>query len=288
MPRGSKPGERRGGRQRGTPNKTTALKNAVLCAAAAKPNASPLDFMLGLMRDPAIPTDLQLEMAVPAARYMHAKPGAFRRGGLHPLDVRAHYGKSASITPRDMETELSAPAPAVNAKNSNLTPLNFLLNVMNDPEATPQQRIRAARVAARYRHEPAEPEVRRNLIEDTFGFKIDPAVASVVRDLSLQVRWLSPPFAYTLSRSDAQNKASLSARVRHLTELIECPASYTVPHAKLDQARLLEFVERRRTQQPMTRDENAEEAYLTMRLEAFLGARRYELGVGSHIGRPAL
>ena len=36
MPRGSKPGERRGGRQRGTPNKKTALKNAALAAAAAK------------------------------------------------------------------------------------------------------------------------------------------------------------------------------------------------------------------------------------------------------------
>lgn len=31
MPRGSKPGERRGGRQKGTPNKTTAaLKEAIL------------------------------------------------------------------------------------------------------------------------------------------------------------------------------------------------------------------------------------------------------------------
>jgi hypothetical protein len=30
MPRGSKPGERRGGRQRGTPNKSTALKKAAL------------------------------------------------------------------------------------------------------------------------------------------------------------------------------------------------------------------------------------------------------------------
>ena len=34
MPRGSRPGERRGGRQRGTPNKSTLLKNAVFCAAA--------------------------------------------------------------------------------------------------------------------------------------------------------------------------------------------------------------------------------------------------------------
>ena len=35
MPRGSRPGERRGGRQRGAPNKKTLIKNAVFLAAAA-------------------------------------------------------------------------------------------------------------------------------------------------------------------------------------------------------------------------------------------------------------
>jgi hypothetical protein len=36
MPRGSKPGERRGGRQKGTPNKTVVAKAAHILAAAAK------------------------------------------------------------------------------------------------------------------------------------------------------------------------------------------------------------------------------------------------------------
>ena len=35
MPRGSKPGERRGGRQRGTPNKATVAKAAALASASA-------------------------------------------------------------------------------------------------------------------------------------------------------------------------------------------------------------------------------------------------------------
>jgi hypothetical protein len=55
MPRGSKPGERRGGRQRGTPNKKTALRNAVISAADLDPNISPRDFMLGLMRNGDLP-----------------------------------------------------------------------------------------------------------------------------------------------------------------------------------------------------------------------------------------
>jgi hypothetical protein len=55
MPRGSKPGERRGGRQLGTPNKKTVLRNAAICAAALDPNSAPRDFMLGLVRNSDLP-----------------------------------------------------------------------------------------------------------------------------------------------------------------------------------------------------------------------------------------
>ena len=41
MPRGSKPGERRGGRQRGTPNKTVVAKAAHILAAAGETAKAP-------------------------------------------------------------------------------------------------------------------------------------------------------------------------------------------------------------------------------------------------------
>jgi hypothetical protein len=80
MPRGSKPGERRGGRQRGTPNKKTALRNAALAAAAANPDISALDFLLGIMRDPTTPSDLRVKVALVVVRLTHAKPAIARRG----------------------------------------------------------------------------------------------------------------------------------------------------------------------------------------------------------------
>ena len=40
MPRGSKPGERRGGRQRATPNKRTVLTDRILAVVSANPTAS--------------------------------------------------------------------------------------------------------------------------------------------------------------------------------------------------------------------------------------------------------
>jgi hypothetical protein len=78
MPRGSKPGERRGGRQRGTPNKKTALRNAALAAAAANPEISPLEFLLGIMKDSNVSPELRIKVAQAARPFVHAKPGTAR------------------------------------------------------------------------------------------------------------------------------------------------------------------------------------------------------------------
>jgi hypothetical protein len=74
MPRGSKPGERRGGRQPGTPNKTTALVNAAFSTATSNPELSPLDFFLAVMRYPSIPAEWRFRAAQAAAPYVHVKP----------------------------------------------------------------------------------------------------------------------------------------------------------------------------------------------------------------------
>ena len=74
MPRGSKPGERRGGRQPGTPNKTTTLINTAFAAATSNPELLPLDFFLAVMRDPSIPPDWRFRAAQAAAPYVHPKP----------------------------------------------------------------------------------------------------------------------------------------------------------------------------------------------------------------------
>jgi hypothetical protein len=63
MPRGSKPGERRGGRQPGRPNKKTALVNAAFDAVTSNLDLSPLDFLLGVMRDPSISPNLRIKAA---------------------------------------------------------------------------------------------------------------------------------------------------------------------------------------------------------------------------------
>jgi hypothetical protein len=51
------------------------MKKAALAAASADPTISPLQFLLGVMRDPQAPTDLRIRVARAAAPLVHAKPG---------------------------------------------------------------------------------------------------------------------------------------------------------------------------------------------------------------------
>ena len=58
MPRGSKPGERRGGRQRATPNKRTVLTDRILAVASANPTASCDAIVAILAKDQALAADV--------------------------------------------------------------------------------------------------------------------------------------------------------------------------------------------------------------------------------------
>ena len=69
MPRGSAPGERRGGRQKGTLNKRTVEMLAEIEAGGEMP----LAYMLRVMRDESVPMAGRMEAAARAAPYCHAK-----------------------------------------------------------------------------------------------------------------------------------------------------------------------------------------------------------------------
>ena len=62
MARGSLPGERRGGRQRGTPNHATAAKAAEVAASGM----TPLDYLVSVYRDETATRPERLEAAAKA------------------------------------------------------------------------------------------------------------------------------------------------------------------------------------------------------------------------------
>jgi hypothetical protein len=269
MPRGSKPGERRGGRQRGTPNKKTALKDAIFCAAATQPNVSPLDFMLALMRDPKVPVDLRIEMAAAVAPLVHPRPKSFPKTRVDRFRT--------DFTARRVEPKLTPLGPEATG-DAVLTPLDYLLSVMNDPEATPQQRIKAARVAARYRHAQADAEEMPVVIEDNFGFKIDLGLARSIRNDEVRQRLLYAEGVQIGLRGYLKGTPQGKAYERELAEIaarrnehwkalkaVERPAGYTLIEAEKDEERLDEFLKRRRHREKLTREEDLEEAYLYAR-----------------------
>ena len=283
MPRGSRPGERRGGRQRGTPNKKTALKNAALAAAATDPNLSPLDFLLSLMRDPGLPPDLRIKMAQAAAPFVHAKPGDGRRGQTaapkHGEQIAVFNTKreSGSIRSETATINSAAAATTDDASNCSLSPLGFLLGMMRDADAAPELRVRVAQVAAPFVHTKLGRGGSDDRVtsETTFdpgdGFVIEPALARAIGEDERRLKELlvkrsgesqprSPPTA-----ADVQEEAVVRERIAERLRTIEIPKSYRQPEAVLDMWRLgpLHY------KAVLTAAEEAKDAQLTARVAAY-------------------
>ena len=72
MPRGSLPGEHRGGRKKGTKNASTKMRIAVAKEAASL-GLTPLEYILTRMRDEAEDPRVRLAAASIAAPYIHPK-----------------------------------------------------------------------------------------------------------------------------------------------------------------------------------------------------------------------
>jgi hypothetical protein len=63
MPKGSMPGERRGGRQRGTTNRRTILIDRILAVGLDRPTARPRELVAALVEDRALPGDTRRALA---------------------------------------------------------------------------------------------------------------------------------------------------------------------------------------------------------------------------------
>jgi hypothetical protein len=276
MPQGSKPGERRGGRQRGTPNKKTALRNAAINAAAADPNLSPLGFLLGLMRDVSLPIELRVDMAAAAMPLFHAKPKSPRRnqnGGTKTWTlIDDIHGRSEPDCNESKIKLVSKPKPpAAEGAGSSISPLEFLLSVMNDPATPPNLRIKAARIAAPYRHErptPAEPVIDSNMVTtDEYGFVVEQAFARKLRDLVIKER------VSFYNYGTVKEGRGIRGEIDELCKILpDCPSGYGEDQAGRDAGRLDEYCIERIVQRESLRlsaEQNAEEAHVVFRLRTY-------------------
>ena len=133
MPRGSEPGERRGGRQRATPNKRTVLTDRILAVASAHPSAARHEVLTILVKDPALPADIRIAVArqsLPARASRSTKALAARSyarsssTGMAP-DARGDVASQGSHKPAH------SPAPVT---------LDVLFSVAQDVTTIPARR----------------------------------------------------------------------------------------------------------------------------------------------------
>jgi len=116
--RGSRPGEHRGGRQKGTPNKKTAYVRAVMAAHAAQENVSPLDLILAVMREPHVALGQRVKMALKSLPHVHTKAKAGQPDELGDDQAKPDNGSGAAHVSANART-------ATKKVNQELMPLDF-------------------------------------------------------------------------------------------------------------------------------------------------------------------
>jgi len=99
MLKGAKPGQRRGGRQRGKPNRTTILRDRILALAAAQPSLPVPKFLVALTLDPELPADIVLRVLEYSERPVKGRKSAYR-----VLDTLLRIARDPGAARKDRES----------------------------------------------------------------------------------------------------------------------------------------------------------------------------------------
>jgi hypothetical protein len=164
--------------------------------------------------------------------------------------------------------EVEAPPIVPASKNAaDQSPLDFLLSVMNDPQAAPRLRIKAARVTTPYVHAKAGQAKSDDepVIEDPYGFTFDFDVAKALREdiLALQK---------TLPYGEDEKRAIEKRIFERQMTLPEPPAAYKREDYEWERGRLQELENIRNKKRPGSKEAKrieAEAVILTGRIKAF-------------------
>ena len=253
MPRGSKIGERRGGREFGTPNRRTVLANRILALAPEHPKASASQFVDILVQDRQLPADIRmaiLQNFQPAGRSRSAAVGAARSSANRP-----QMSKSAG----------PLPAPSGTAKPA---AMDMLFSITQDMTVQQDQRRKAALAAAQYFLPKTLGEKRWwvNAPRDEFGFAITPQIAAEYRDIKIELRCLQGNDPATTRKAAAMQK-----RLKAIMHRLQCPSPtlYGKHQRTQDGLLLLYSLQRREDNKTLDEEQNAAEAHCRARCDCY-------------------
>ena len=275
MSRGSKPGERRGGRQRATPNRRTILSDRILAAGAEHPSASARQFILILVTDQALPADTRIAIArrafsAGAARSKEA--GAARLSAGKPQRIKSATATKSGMAPVASTTPTDkAPKPEP-IKPMKAAGLKALFTITQEATASSADRRKAAAEAAKY-FLPKIGSNRRwgfNAIPDNYGFAIDPDIAKEYRDAKMQLRSLVNSRGHAVP-AIAQAIHKLRAGMDTIQRRLQCPGPeiYGIKQLAKDLDRLDYFRSKHDSDIALTEAEDAEEAHTRARFDSF-------------------
>jgi hypothetical protein len=189
MPRGSKPGERRGGRQRATPNRRTVLTNTILAAAAANPTATVYNLVLILAKDQALAADARMAIARKAllfgpSRSMHNRAAAANGHGKPSSEMGTRIGPDHEANKRTAPKR----SGAIAAKAGLATDLLFA--VAQDIAAAPADRRKAASQVAEFflpKTARGKKPRRSKFPPDEYGFVVDPETSNGIARQQIEI-----------------------------------------------------------------------------------------------------
>jgi hypothetical protein len=269
MLRGSRPGERRGGRKRGTPNRRTILRDRILAIGLEHPTASQHAFLLKLVKDRKLPADTRIAVApqcFPPKRRRSSRTGRPRALAGRRTTIAQEALASEGFAAPSNGWQTPAMVPAI--RDWNPQALDALLGVVQDATANPKVRTKAALKIAEFLLPKADK--KEKIIADEYGFSINPNLASAYRDIQLELRALVngptykiPAIAEKIKKSEARSDA-----IRRRLQ-VPCPTKYGNKEVTNDYVRLMQFTSLRDSKTTLTEAQQAEEAHLRARFDVF-------------------
>jgi hypothetical protein len=287
MPRGSKPGERRGGRGPTTPNRRTVLAGVILSVASEHPSTPYEELLSRLVTDSRLPGSLRLAVARkwnPDLRLRSVKRGAGKRTTATRETVSAFPDVTGPTKPARQTGTTDADA----AVDSALFPVLF--GILQDSTANRKEMRDAAKKIALYflpKQSKATTTRANAPSPDECGFAVDPELAKELRDLKLELACLPGTSRKRSPYLVAQKSRKMQERIRAIQESLECPCPTTyrltrhLPDAEggeivqegeiqQDKVRLESFRLRRAKKQVLTLEEDLEEAIRGARYDSHL------------------
>jgi hypothetical protein len=186
------------------------------------------------------------------------------------MPIRDEEVSSTVETPGALAHVLIPVKAAYKGSSDSLTPLPFLLKVLNDDKAPAAIKLKVASATMPYTHSkqsmrPPKPSA----VADGFGFSVEPALARKPRNENARLSVLKK--RRNPHPRDQKLIQKLHERIDATLAMLQCPCPslYTVKQAKTDKEEIERLWRKRRSRRKITPHEDAVLAHVNARYTAF-------------------